>query len=120
MKYNYTVHPKSEIETDKELPNKVVATVAMTVDNPEYKEAYDEEVETPVMQYEESGEIKRDEAGEPVYENESQTVHHDAVGFPEKTYVQDIFVTAVKADQDGEVKAYCEQYAKDLAALKES
>jgi len=121
MQYNYTVHPDSTHDEDeKSLPTKVIATVSLVFPNPAYKEAYDETVETPVMQYEENGEIKRDADGEPVYENEEQVVHHEAEGSKELSFAQDIFITADEKKQDAEVKSYCEQYEKDYVAQFEA
>ena len=115
MKYNFTVHPDSELDSPE--GKKVIATVSLQVDNPRYKEAYDEEVESEVPIMLENGEFDRDENGEPKTETVTQTVHHRAFSSPLKNFVQDIFIPAEESKQDAAVKKYCEQYEKDYAAL---
>ena len=120
MEYNYTVHPDSTHDEKAEAPTKVVATVALTFDNPEYKPETTEKVKSPVMQYEENGEIMRGKDGEPVYEDVEQEVVRPAEGKKQLTFVQDIFITDDKKKQDDEVKSYCEQYEKDYNELVSS
>lgn len=116
MEYNYTVHPDSEHETKEGEDNKVVATVAVTFDNPAYEPEHTERVTSPVMQFDDNEEILRDKNGDPVYEDVEQDQVVPAKGKKQVTFVQDIFVTAVEKDQDAAVKEYCEQYEKDYNA----
>lgn len=115
MEYNFTVHPDSELDSAE--GKKVVATVAMTIDNPRYRPAHEEEVETERQVVAENGDFERNEDGSIKTETITQTVQHRAFSSPQKTLVQDIFIPAEKGKQDAAVKAYCEQYSADYAAL---
>ncbi|MBI5117598.1 hypothetical protein HZA56_14065 [Candidatus Poribacteria bacterium] len=118
LEYNYTVHPDStHDEAAKDLETKVVATVALTFPNPEFEPARTEKVTSPVMQYEENGEILRDKSGEPVFEDVEQEVEIPAKGKETLNFVQDIFIPADKKSQDEAVKKYCEQYESDYKEL---